>query len=185
MDLLKNTLKVSAIGALTATLAFSVLDAKAEDVESTITATVSNAIDFVETTAMSFGEFVAISDASDTQTIVIAPGGGNTVGTTGDARIVQIVTGNPGVFDVSGAAPDVSLDLTLPTTATLSCTDCTGTPPDFEISAFTSTPTVATLETDATGAVTINVGATLTTAATAVAYEDGTYEGDFTISVNY
>ena len=186
MNFLKKTLKVSAIGALTATLAFSVMDAKAEDAGTNITATVTNAITFAETQALSFGEFVAINHASDVSTITMAnDGSGATYGNTGSARITEIVEGNMGIFDVSDAAINASLTLTLPTTVTLDCTLCGASNPDFSVGTFTSDPAVGSLTTNGSGAATINIGATLTTVAGASNYEDGDDTGAYTVSVNY
>ena len=186
MNFIKKTLKVSAIGALTATLAFGVMDAKAEDAGSDITATVSNAFDLTETQALAFGTFTAKNDASDVSTILIGTdGSAPTYGNTGNARIVEITPGVMGIFDVSGAAPDAALDITLPGTLTMSCADCSGTNPDFSIGSFTSNFPSGSATTDGSGAVTVNVGATLSTVAGSENYEDGEYSVAYTVSMNY
>ena len=186
MDFIKKTLKVSAIGALTATLAFGVLDAKAEDAGTNITATVSNAFTLTETQALAFGTFTAKNDGTDVSTILIAPDGSAPVyGNPGDARIVEVTAGNMGIFDVTGAAPNAALDITLPSgSLTMTCGTCTAANEDFSIGTFTSDP-ATTATTDAAGDVTVNVGATLSTIASADAYEDGAYSVAYTVSLNY
>ena len=186
MDFLKKTLKVSAIGALTATMAFGMMDAKAETAGTTITATVNNAIAFAETQPLAFGEFVAVIHASDVSTILMANDGtGPTVGNTGSARITPVSNGQMGIFDVTGAATNAALTLALPTTVTLTCDLCPVGTPTFSVGTFTSDPAVGAVTTDGSGDVTINVGATLTTATGATAYEDGLYDAAYTVSVNY
>ena len=185
MDLLKKTLKASAIGAITASLAFGVMDAKAETAGTNITATVQNAFTFVETTALTFGTFVAINDTVDSSTIAIDAAGANVIANPGNARIVAITPGTNGVFDVSAAVPSTTINVTLPTTVTLNCAACTGAQADFDVGTFVDDSTAGVITTDASGAVTLNVGATLSTVPGAAIYEDGSYAGAYTVTANY
>lgn len=186
MKLFKQTLKASAIGAITAALAFGMLDAQAETVATTVTATVNNSIGFSETTALSFGTFTAKSDTADTSTILLQPDGTTTVTNGTNSRIVALSAAQVGVFDVTGAAPSTSLTLAIPTSAvTLTCGACTGSNPTFSVGTWTSTPAVGSLTTDGSGDATINVGATLSTITNANPYEDGSYSGSYSVSVNY
>ena len=185
MDLLKTTLKASAIGAITASLAFGVMDAKAETAGTNITATVQNAFTFSETTALGFGTIIAINDATDTSTIVIDTAGTPTYNNPGAARLTEVSPGQNGVFDISAAAPSADIDVTYPASVTLTCGACSGSQEDFTVSTFTDNSVAGTVTTDGTGAFTINVGATLTTIASTDSYEDGLYSGAFTVTANY
>ena len=187
MDFIKKTLKVSAIGALTATLAFGVLDAKAEDAGTEITAEVSNAFVLTETQALAFGTFTAKNDGTAISTIsIVSDGSAPTYDNPGAARIVEIAPGNMGIFDVTGAAPNASLAITLPGSAlTMSCDDCSGTNPDFSIDNFTSNFPSGNATTDGSGNLTVNVGADLITVPGTEQYEDGDYAVAYTVSLNY
>ena len=184
MSILKKTLNTTAIAAVALAMAFSVSTAKAEDAGTNITATVQNAITWDETQPLAFGTIVAISDASDTSTLVIDTTGADTFNNPGNARLVRVSGGQQGIFDASNAAPNTQLTLTLPTTVTLNCAACSGSQPDFLINNFTDDAGGAPT-TDGTGAVTVNIGATLNTIASANAYEDGLYSGAYTVSINY
>ena len=186
MKLFKQTLKASAIGAVTAALAFGVIDAKAEDAGTNITAQVTNTFTWVETQALDFGEFIAVNHGTDVSTITIDPTtGAPTYANTGAARITEITAGDRGIFDATNAAPSALMTLTLPTTVTLTCGTCPAGTEDFTVGNFVSDPTGAGLTTDATGALTVGVGARLTTIASANSYEDGAYSGTYTVSLNY
>lgn len=182
MKLLKKALNTTAILAVTAGIGFASLDAKAEDAGTNITATVQNAITWVETQPLTFGTFVAISDATDTSNIVMATAGTTTVNNPGNARIVEITTGQQGIFTASAAAPNTAVTVTTPASVTLTCGACVGSPPDFVVNTFTDD---AAATTDGSGGMTVNVGATLNTVASATAYEDGAYSGAYTVSINY
>ena len=184
MSILKKTLNTTAIAAVALAMAFSVSTAKAEDAGTNITATVQNAITWVETQPLAFGTIVAISDATDTSTLVIDTTGADTFNNPGNARLVRVSGGQQGIFDASNAAPNTQLTLTLPTSVTLNCSSCTGTPPDFTINNFTDDVGGAPT-TSGTGTATVNIGATLNTIASANAYEDGLYSGAYTVSINY
>ena len=185
MDLLKKTLKASAIGAITASLAFGVIGAKAETAGTNVTANVQNAFTFAEAAPLTFGTFVAINDTVDVSTVAIDAAGANVIGNPGAARIVAITPGTNGVFDVSGAVPSTAMNITLPGTATLGCAACTGAQADFSIGSFVDDSTAGVVTTDAAGAVTLNMGATLSTIAGAATYEDGVYSGAYTVTANY
>jgi len=184
MDLLKKTLKASAIGAITASLAFGVMDAKAETAGTNIVATVQNAFTFVETQPLAYGTFVAINHATDTSTIVMSIAGVPSYNNPGAARITEIVAGQQGIFDITAAAPSTDIDVSYTSPVLLSCATCTGSEPDFSVATFVDDSTAGTVTTSATGEVTLNVGATLTTVAGAV-YEDGAYSGAYTVTANY
>ena len=84
MNFLKKALNTTAVLAVTAGVAFTAIDAKAEDAGTNITATVQNAITWVETQPLQFGTFVAIADATDTSTLAIDVAGASTITNPGN-----------------------------------------------------------------------------------------------------
>ena len=184
MDLLKKTLTTTAMVTLVAGVIFGATSAKAETAGTNITATVLNAFTFVETTPLAFGTFVAIIDATDTSTLVIDVAGVHSYNNPGNARLVAVTAGSQGVFDVTAAAPTTALVLTFPAAVTLVCGACGAGTEDFTVNGFVDDVAGAPT-TDGAGAVTFNVGATLNTIASANTYNDGSYTGAYTITVNY
>ena len=184
MDLLKKTLTTTAVVALSAGIVFAASDAKAETAGTNITATVQNAFNLTETQALGFGTIVAINHATDTSTLVIDTAGTPTFNNPGSARLVEVVAGQQAIFDITGAAPTTALTLTAPGPVTLVCGACSSSQEDFTVNAFTDDVAGAPT-TDAAGAVTFNMGATLSTIASANVYEDGLYSGAYTVTVDY
>lgn len=167
--------------------------------------TVLSTITMTETAALNFGTIAAFADdATNTNTALLtmpADGTGSAVtfpaGTAADANIVVIVEGNPGEFQVTGAAPNAVLSLTLGGEVDL--TDPSGSSTDeftFLTDGYYMTlngsGNTFTTDTDATGAMTFNVGGTIETIDTAMAsgavlepYDDGTYTGTYTATITY
>ena len=183
-DMKKNIVTKALIVALSGAALMTASSVHAEDVNSTVTATVANAFTLAETQALSFGSIVAISDGSDTSTMVIDNAGAVTVNNPGAATIIELSGAQQGIFDITGAAPSTTMTLTLPASVTLTCGTCSGSQPDFTVDTITNDVAGAPA-TDGTGAATINIGATLNTIADANPYEDGDYTGTMTVSVNY
>jgi len=181
---LKKALNTTAVLAVTAGVAFTAIEAKAEDAGTNITATVQNAITWVETQPLQFGTFVAIADATDTSTLAIDVAGASTILNPGNARLVEITAGQQGVFTASAAAPSTAVTVTLPVSVTLNCGACSGAQPDFTVDTFVDDTGGAPV-TDGAGGLVVNVGATLNTIASATPYEDGAYSGAYTVSINY
>lgn len=194
---MKKTLKYLAVATLPviASSAFAL-----ETVNSTATVVVQNAFTLTESAAMTFGTIRATADTAATATASLTlPADGSagavTAGTPASANIVIITAGTPASFAVSNAAPSTALTLTLPASA-VSLTTAGGTA-NFTVDTFvaqiTSGPSngsayaASNLITDAAGAVTFDVGATLHTDATTPAsdYLDGTYTGNYTVQVDY
>ncbi len=186
MKLLKKALNTTAVCALTAAMAFSLTTTvKAEDAGTNITATVANAITWVETTPLAFGTIVAINHTADLATMTVDTAGVSSTTGTANAKVIEVVAAQQGVFDASSAAPSTTLALTLPTSVTLACGACGAGTEDFTVDTFTDDAAGAPI-TSAGGAVTVNVGATLRTIPHATnVYNDGLYQGAYTVSINY
>lgn len=163
--------------------------AQSETVSSNVTAVVQNNFTLVETNAINFGTVVAVADTANggnTATLTIAANSATpTPGNNAPAQfiIVDSTAAQNGVFDVTGAAPSTVLNISTGTLADLTCGACSGTPPDLTLTSVT--PANATETTSGAGAVTINVGAVITTVAGGNQYTDGTYVGSFVLTVAY
>lgn len=179
----------------------------AETATGTTSVTVQNGFDLEETTPLSFGTVVAIANSNvtvDPATLTVDSDGVTAdtqgVSTSGTASIVPIVAGTPGTFTVSNAAPNTLVTITLPTDGDgLLLEDPSGTDDtDFTIDFFERTivtsGTAFTADTDDTGTLVFNVGATLGTGVAAggaagtdasVPYENVTFTGSYTVMVEY
>lgn len=154
-----------------------------------VTATVSNTINVTNTTALAIGTIGVSGDATDTATLVLAANGTITDDSAGPARIIaQAATGQQGVIDITGGFANTDLNVDMGNPVNLNCGACTGTQPDFALTdAVTSLatpgnlsgPTTAQGTFSGTGTLSFNYGVTITTIASANAYEDGSYAGSF------
>ncbi len=167
---------------------------------------VNNTITMAVNAPLDFGTVAAFANDNTTaeiatMTIPADPAAAITTanGASGTARIIPLVNGSPADVSVSGAAPNYALNVSV-AAATPDLTDPSGTAPNgFTMGTFTQ---YAYLEgnnqtfgstTDATGALGLNIGATISTvtpaggaaADNAVAYTDATYTGTFEVSINY
>ncbi|MCZ2720692.1 DUF4402 domain-containing protein [Marinomonas sp. 15G1-11] len=174
----------------------------AETVNTTATVTVQNAFNLVEATPFTVGTIRATADPAGTETatvVIPADGSAPTAATSGAPAAVSVLTaGTPATYTVDSAAGFTSLTLTLPA-APINLTAAAAPPgtPKFTLGTFTGYITsgpnngtayaAANLQTDATGAVSFSVGATLTTdaAASTSPYIDGDYTGTFPVIVIY
>lgn len=172
--------------------------------------TVSNAFTLAEDSRLDFGTIRAqVSSADGTTANVVTmtlPANGTnptvseTTAGTGNsvsASINVITAGTPGTFSVSGAAPNSVLNITLPASPFNLTTTSGGA--SFEVTVndayITSGPnanrtynaSTDPLITDGTGAVTFDVGGTLSTdaAGSATNYRDQEYTGTYTMTVTY
>lgn len=188
---LNKTMKMATTGAVALGLASVATDATAQSqsVTGNVSATVSNAFNFVETTVMNFGTLVALADTAgaNTATIQISTAGVLSAPTNNAPAqfiIVNSAAATQGVFDVTNAAPSTPVTIAFANTAGLTCALCTGGNPTLTFSGLNH-DAGATPTTTAGGALTIGVGGTLTTVAGGNQYEDGAYAGTFDITVSY
>ena len=173
----------------------------AETITANASITVQNGFTITETTPLSFGTIVAIANShttADLATLVVSSDGVSAdIASHGTlASIVSISPGAPGVFTVTGAAPNTVLTVTPASAFTLS--DPSGTfATDFDVNTFTQTVVTSgtpfTYDTDGTGTLVFNYGATLSTktpsggggADVAVPYDNITFTGTYSMQIEY
>lgn len=153
-----------------------------------VTLNVQNNFTFAQNAAMNFGTYVVLADTAgaNTATLTMDPGTGTvTPANSAPAQFILVdATGESrGIYDVSGAAPTTTLTLTINGLTDLTCGLCGGAPPVITLTSVTADD--ATPTTDGTGNATINLGAVLTTVAGGNQYTDGTYAGDFDLTLAY
>lgn len=214
----KFNLKLSALVSAFALVGLAPV-ANAESVDITASVEVSNAFDMVASQQLSFGTISAFYDdtvgdgsGNSIATLTIPANPNNAIATASDddtvAKIISIVDGAPAIIEVTGAAPDTALTITTPDVATtpISVTNVDPAITDtFEITGLTSyatvtggsefgtnaTTTTKEFTTDGTGALTFNLGATLSSVDVdggtggLIAYGDGTYQATIPVSVDY
>lgn len=187
--LLRKNIKKYAAALLALGVLFSGAEAKAQSQtvdDTTATIILANTFTFAQTTPMHFGTMVMKSHASDQSTMVLTPLGVGTATIVGDSSIVDvnITARTEGVYDITGAAISTAINVSYGTYVALTCALCVASPPNIGVGSATNTGG-AIITTSASGAFTMAVGATLTTAASAQAYEDGVYAGSFNITLAY
>lgn len=190
----------AALAASISLLAFNATALESADVQASVT--VQNAFTFTNDAGLNFGTIRATADPAGTTTATIvmpANPGADPVATDGtNASIAELVRGERALFSVSGVAPfgTLTLDSSGITGNVNAVTAPPGTPkftigtPTFWLltgGAGTGAAITTTLQVDATGAATFNMGATLTTdaAVTTTAYIDGEYRGTFALTLDY
>jgi hypothetical protein len=143
--------------------------ATAAEITSSVSAHVLVPITITEITTMDFG---TITLSSQGITTISLDTNGSVSGTNATS------SGSPAaaVFNITGS-PDEALDITIATNTTPVTTGSDTITLDTFVHDAGATPT-----TDSSGLLTLSVGASLTTAATQAG---GTYEGDYTMTVNY
>ncbi|MBM6549637.1 DUF4402 domain-containing protein [Marinomonas ostreistagni] len=202
--------KLTYLVAATALIPMSLSHA-AETATGTATVMVQNTFTFGQDSGIDFGTIRAqIGSADGTNVNVMtmtlpADGSNPTVAesVSGDSSrlsTLNIITpGTPGVFSVSGAAPNTALTITLPASPFTLNSSGGGAGPTFEgaiTEAYITSGTFANqlydgtttfLTTDATGSATFRVGGTLSTDSTgnATNYQDVAYNGQYSITVAY
>jgi len=189
-------LAIAAVAAL-AVVAFGSQDASAQSqtVNYTASVTVQNTFTVGETTALSLGTVAAVaSTTAGTQAnIVLAGNSGATTITQGSggslSRLLQIVAPTPGVIAISAAPPSTLFTITQGSTIQLVDPAVTGE------TTFDFTPAAVcagfNCTTDASGALTVNVGGTLATRVQTSGgsedngYSDGTYTGTYSVTFTF
>jgi hypothetical protein len=191
-----HQLAIAAVAAL-AVVAFGSQDASAQSqtVNYTASVTVQNTFTVGETTALSLGTVAAVaSTTAGTQAnIVLAGNSGATTVTQGSggsgSRLLQIVAPTPGVIAISAAPPSTLFTITQGSTIQLVDPAVTGE------TTFDFTPAAVcagfNCTTDASGALTVNVGGTLATRVQTSGgsedngYSDGTYTGTYSVTFTF
>ena len=173
--------------------------AHAATVNTNASVTVQNTINLTKVTDLDLGTIAAFADTAgnNQSSLVLSADPAVTPAVNNhatDSKIVLIAPGTPAEFSVTSAAPNHALNITLPTSVTL--TGGLGSM-TFELTDFVhhahiegnSQTTGST--TTAAGELGFYVGATLSTSnagvttATNDPYENATYTGTFDVAVNY
>jgi hypothetical protein len=178
----------AAVAAL-AVVAFGSQDAKAQSqtVNYTASVTVQNTFTVANTTPLSFGTVAAVSSTTaGTQAQIVLQGNSGTTavtqGTGGSlSRLLIIQAPTPGVINITAAPPSTAITITQGSQVSLT------NPADANAPGFFFTPSAVAAgfnsTTSAAGALTVNVGGTLTTKQETVsAYSDGTYTGTYSVT---
>jgi len=193
---LTRLLTISAVSAVMSGAAIAETGAGTASVE------VKNSFSVLQTTPLSFGQIAAISSTLNSEFVTLKV---FSDGTTADlvdatagnsvASIVSITPGTAGTFTVSGAAPNTELTIVLPTTVELTDPSAADSK-SFYLTTFTKTAitsgTPFQYDTDGTGTLVFNIGATLSTdnlvaanTAGSELYQDVTFTGTYDVTVNY
>ncbi|MEQ8248173.1 MAG: hypothetical protein RID42_10900 [Alphaproteobacteria bacterium] len=162
--------------------------AQSQTVNYTASVTVQNTFNVGMTTPLTFGTVAAVSDTTTVGTqaqIVLQANSGTTAVTQGAggnaSRLLSIVAPTPGVIAIDSAPPSTAITITNGSQISLS------NPADANAPGFFFTPSAVAAgfnnTTSAAGALTVNVGGTLTTKQQVTnAYSDGTYTGSFSVT---
>lgn len=198
-----KTIKVLSASVMAGMFAFSSV-ASAETASFNAGVTVQNAFTLTKDADLDFGTIRAQADTVGTNasSMVLSadPNAAQAAPTVGasNTNLAILVPGAPGAFSVSGVSPFAALDIAENSgNTTISAAAAPPGTANFTVGTFTfyvtSGPNVGAyaaagdLQADASGAVSFNVGATLTTDATTPSadYIDGAYAGSFQIEVTY
>jgi hypothetical protein len=188
-------IKKAALGACAASALLSGSAMAQETVaNATVDVTLQNSFTLTETTPMEFGTIVMFCDtgANNTTTATLNTAGVFAAGAvSGNARVIDVDAAAPNprsqaVFDVTGAAPNSGLDVTLGGLTNLTCAACGGGNPAITLTSLSNSSVNGVITTDNAGDATLNVGAVLTTLGTCVTqYADGLYQGTYDLTVSY
>ncbi|MEI5638147.1 MULTISPECIES: DUF4402 domain-containing protein [unclassified Pseudoalteromonas] len=184
-----------ATSVLAAMLTSPAVDAK--DAQFKAMVKVKNLFSVTSSAPLDFGMIRAQSHDTDTASLVVSPdpeaGPQAPTNPTGGTATINVITaGSPASFDVSEAAPNQELTITNPTNVDVK--PIAGSGPSFTLSDFsyhvTSGGTVGRVtdnkfKVDNEGNASFNMGATLSTNAATENYEDGEYEADLEITLDY
>lgn len=151
------------------------------------TTVVDNSFTALELAAPDIDEIalIVVPLTISTATYTLNPNGSATITNSADARFITLDAAGrtAGNIDISGAAPNTPLNVSFSTLTNLTCALCLPGNPDILLGSYTS-DVGFNPSTDGSGNLTVNFGFTLTTQA-GVAYEDGTYQGTYEVTVSY
>ncbi len=188
-----RNLRALKLFALSTALALPLLSSPAQAQNSVtvpVTATVQNAITVSLVDPLNYGTILAINDAAQTATAVVATTDALTFGTSGAPAITAAVSGTPTAGEVT-LAGSVGATINVTINAVVSPTDGTDT---LTLGAFftdvngggsTSRTPGTPFSHTALALDTILIGATLTTPAQPALIGDGAYAGSFDIVASY
>lgn len=127
-----------------------------------------------ESRSLDFGKF-AMRNNDAQHSIVMQPNGTQ----TNPPAIVSFFNGTSAIFSFTGFPPSTALLISIPDTVV----SPSGAGEVFDLINFTWTPDPPT--TNASGDLTLNVGATLRTSGNSVLYEDSNYTGTYSMTFGW
>lgn len=179
---------------LIATTAGALLATGAHSETFDVSAEVVSTVALTETTPLNFGSlYIRRGTAGVASTLTLGANGTftgtgqGTVGPTG-SRIVSLGGQTAAELTISGASPFTTLTIDTTTTGPtpLVHSSGNGTLPTIIVGALVTDAVGGQITLDGNGDGTIRVGAPITTAAVGTpAYSEGTYTGEYTVSVSY
>lgn len=188
-------IKKAALGACAASALLSGGAVAQETVpNATVDVTLQNSFTLTQTTPMEFGTIALMCDtgANNTTTATLSTAGILALGAPSGNAIgfdIDPTSPNPrsqAVFDVTGAAPNAALSVTLGGLTNLTCAACGGGNPAITLTSLSNSSNAGVLTTNNAGDATLNVGAVLTTLGSCPAqYLDGLYQGTYDLTISY
>lgn len=150
-----------------------------------VSAQVQSTLTLTEEQALSFGVVAAFPTAGGTARLTLSPRGSLSSVSTGGARLLALTGAQAGKFQLSSAAPNTSININVQTGSIFMTHTTLGlASARFVVKDFTTFP-ASPAQTNALGALSISVGASLETEATSQGYADGEYRGSYTLTVSY
>ncbi|MBR0565932.1 DUF4402 domain-containing protein [Azoarcus sp. L1K30] len=151
-----------------------------------LSARVQSTLNLEENQALSFGNIAAFPHASNIARLTLSPNGTVSVSSTGPgARLIALGGAQPGKFTVSGAAANQTIHITpQPGSIFVTHTTLGGSTARFVAKDFVTTPN-GSAQTNASGQLSVALGASLETEAGTQGYADGEYRGTYTLEVSY
>lgn len=150
----------------------------------TFSARVQSALTLLEDQALSFGTVAAWAESGNSATLTLAPNGALEASSAGDARLTPLGGAQVGVIRLTGAAPSHSVTITPEAGSIFLTHEIPGDIARFIVRDFVTSPAGSGF-TDASGELEIRVGATLETEQVDKPYENGTYSGEYSLTVSY
>ncbi len=151
------------------------------------TAQLQSAINLTESQRLSFGNISAYADPAAQASLTLDTNGNVNITSSGNARITPLGGAQAAIIQLSGAAPNYSVTIT-PEAGNIFLTHELTPAVDaarFIAGSFTTAPSGTSAITNSAGELNIFVGATLTTELTNKVYENGTYNGTYSLTVSY
>lgn len=198
MKRLKNVRYAIAIVAACAAIGVAT-DAKAQSITVDTDLVVQNTLTLAVATPLNFGTIAAISDAANTASVTISPGGTLSVATAGApayTALIDSALATSARVTVEDGAAGATINVNIPTVGVVN--------PIFGGNAFTldsfvtsyngaapaarviNTPWTQVFDAAYSGGVnTLDIGATITTQTAVATYGDGAYDGGFDVTFSY
>lgn len=155
-----------------------------QDIEATVE--VRSTLGLVQVQSLDFGRLSVSGSAADQASLTISPNGIISVHGPGQARIVRLLGGRPGIFRVLSGAAFAPVNVVLPAEPVeLRHQSQSPEVASLLVTDFTTYPSGQNLKLNALGEMEFHLGATLRTEQGVRRYVDGEYSATFPLSVEY